>query len=112
MSHKVMYDRTSARLNIDGDSEKLIQMMEQIDNALNNISETQTLKQNAGMNIVLGFISVASLFQIIFSQMHIESLEWMGISSKIIGFGLHSITIILIFAGLALLFYSINRRKK
>ncbi|MDR2085362.1 MAG: hypothetical protein LBP67_10265 [Bacteroidales bacterium] len=113
VSHKIMFDRTRKRLGVEEDREKLEEMMERIDNSLNNISETQSLKQGTLLNIVLGGISVASLFQIIFMETKIPFLESLKIQSNGIGISLIGITIFLIFTGLmTLLIYTVNVRRK
>ena len=114
VSHKIMFDRTRKRLGIEEDRKKLEEMMERIDDSLNNISETHSLKQGTLLNIVLGAISVASLFQIIFMETTIPFVEEaLHIKSRNVGIGLIGLTIFLIFAGLmTLLIYSVNVRRR
>lgn len=100
VSHKIMFERTMKRLSIEEESEKLENMMERIDNSLNNISEQRTMKQGTMLNIILGGISVASLFEIVFMDLHIPFLTKLGIRSDRISTGIVGITIFIIFVGL------------
>lgn len=114
MSHKIMFDRTRKRLNIDEDNDRLIAMMDKIDNSLNNIRDVRSLKQGTLLNIVLAGISVASLFQIIFMDLEIPFLNSLGFQSDRVGFGIIFITFFLIFIGLTTLFVFMvsNKRRK
>lgn len=109
VSHKIMFDRTRKRLSIDEDTEKLENTMERVDNSLQNIRETKSLKQGTLLNIVLGGVSVGALFQIIFMETRIPFLHSLGFQSEKVGFSLIGVTIFLIFTGLmTLLIYLVN----
>ena len=68
-SHKVMYDRTSRRLGLDEDMESLNTHMDTLDRSLGNISDAKSAQSDNMLNLILGFISIASAFQLFFSEM-------------------------------------------
>ena len=68
-SHKVMYDRTSRRLGLDEDMESLNTLMDTLDRSLGNISDAKSAQSESMLNLILGFISIASAFQLFFSEM-------------------------------------------
>lgn len=71
MSHKIMFDRTIKRLEIEKDEENLRQIMDKVEKSLSTISEMKSLKQAELFNFILGAITIASLFEVIFSELEI-----------------------------------------
>lgn len=101
MSHKVMFDRTIKRLEIEKDEANLKEVMDKVSGALSNLSKMRSLRQAEMLNIVLGGISIASLFQVIFSEINIPFLEHLGYPwAKGAGLTLVSVAIFLVFAGI------------
>ncbi len=83
MSHKVMFDRTSRRLEVELENAKLERIMENVDKSLHNLSEYRSLTQRKRLNIVLAGISVASLFQILFMEVRLPYLSMTGMEDII-----------------------------
>lgn len=101
MSHKVMFDRTIKRLEIEKDEAGLKEVMAKVSNSLSNLSKMRSLRQAEMFNIVLGGISIASLFQVIFSDIDIPFLEHLGYPwAKSAGLTLVSVAIFFVFAGI------------
>ena len=74
-SHKVMFDRTTARLGLDRDYERLNSLMEKMDGSLHNLADYKSMKSEYLLNIILAIISVASAFQLFFGGTQMEFLE-------------------------------------
>lgn len=101
MSHKVMFDRTIKRLEIEKDQANLKEVMAKVSDSLSNLSKMRSLRQAEMFNIVLGGISIASLFQVIFSDIDIPFLEHLGYPwARNAGLTLVSVAIFLVFAGI------------
>lgn len=101
MSHKVMFDRTIKRLEIEKDEANLKEVMAKVSNSLSNLSKMRSLRQAEMFNIVLGGISIASLFQVIFSDIDIPFLEHLGYPwARSAGLTLVSVAIFFVFAGI------------
>lgn len=81
-SHKVMYDRTVRRLELDADQEKVSSLMETLDNSLRNISDSKSARSENMLNLILGFISVASAFQLFFMETRMPFLDYLGIADR------------------------------
>lgn len=64
-SHKIMYERTEKRFGLERDYNQLQNAISQIDQSLNNVTNSREIKQANLLNIILGIISVASLFSIL-----------------------------------------------
>ena len=67
-AHKIMFDRTSKRLELDKDVAKLRFSMDTMDSSLHNISDSKSAHSEFLVNIILGFISIASAFQLLFQE--------------------------------------------
>ncbi|WP_321318081.1 hypothetical protein [Labilibaculum sp.] len=65
VSHKIMYERTEKRLGLERDYNQLQNAISQIDQSLNNVTNSREIKQANLLNLILGIISVASLFSIL-----------------------------------------------
>ena len=115
VSHKVMFDKTQERLRIEEERAKLEESMERIDDALNNIGDSKSLRQGWLLNVILGVISVASLFQVVFMDVSIPLLlDYIGIeASNTVAIILIEFTMLLIiFSPIALLVHYIFIKKK
>lgn len=81
-SHKVMFDRTTRRLNLDNDLERLNEMMSMVDSSLHNLSDFKSMKSDFVLNFILAIISVASTFELFFQQSEMPFLTYFGIQSS------------------------------
>lgn len=80
-SHKVMFDRTTRRLNLDTDLDRLNEMMSMVDSSLHNLSDFKSMKSDFVLNFILAIISVASTFELFFQQSEMPFLTYFGIQS-------------------------------
>ena len=80
-SHKVMFDRTTARLGLEADEEHLHQIMESVDNALHNQSDYKAMKSDFLLNVILAIISVASTFELFFQESRMPFLDFFGMQT-------------------------------
>ncbi|MCI1640636.1 MAG: hypothetical protein LKI42_05115 [Bacteroidales bacterium] len=80
-SHKIMFDRTTARLNLDKDMERLDGMMDMVDDSLHNLSDYKAMKSDFLLNIILAIISVTSTFELFFQNAEMPFLTYFGIRS-------------------------------
>ena len=74
-SHKVMHDRTVRRLALDEDMARLETLTGTLNQSLSSISEAKTAKSENMLNLILGFISIASAFQLFFSPNEMPFIE-------------------------------------
>ncbi len=81
-SHKVMFDRTTRRLNLDNDLDRLNEMMSMVDSSLHNLSDFKSMKSDFVLNFILAIISVASTFELFFQQSEMPFLTYFGIQSS------------------------------
>lgn len=81
-SHKVMFDRTTERLEIEKDMDQLVRLMDIVDNSLQNLSDYKSMKSDFVLNFILALISVASTFEILFQDIDMPFLEYVGLSSN------------------------------
>ena len=81
-SHKVMFDRTTARLGLNEDYERLTGLMESVDNSLHNMSDYKSMKSDFFLNIVLAIISCASTFELFFQEDEMPFLTYFGVESN------------------------------
>lgn len=81
-SHKVMFDRTTARLGLDQDYERLGTLMESIDSSLHNLADYKSMKSEFLLNIILAIISVASTFELFFQESEMPFLTYFGLQSN------------------------------
>ncbi|MBQ5593409.1 MAG: hypothetical protein IIU76_02375 [Bacteroidales bacterium] len=108
ISHKIMFDRTTKRLDIDKDLSDLQQVLKRTENALKNVSTLQELEQSQNMNIILFVVSVASLAQIIMSEPKVPLLEKFNLGWLAGGLGhtIVSLTILLAIVAIGYLIYN------
>ena len=81
-SHNVMFDRTTRRLNLDNDLDRLNEMMSMVDSSLHNLSDFKSMKSDFVLNFILAIISVASTFELFFQQSEMPFLTYFGIQSS------------------------------
>lgn len=81
-SHKVMFDRTTARLGLEEDYERLKDLMESVDNSLHNISDYKSMRSEFLLNIILALISVASTFELFFQNSEMPFLTYFGVENS------------------------------
>lgn len=105
ISHKIMFDRTIKRLEIEKDEESLRQIMEKVEKSLSTLSEMKSLKQAEIFNFILGAITIASLFEVIFADLSIPFVEHIGLEwGTKPGFFLVAISVAM--AGIGLIYIS------
>ena len=78
-SHKVMYDRTTRRLGLDEDMDRLSDLMRTVDSSLHNISDSKSYQSNQVLSMTLAFISVVSAFELFFVDTSMPFLSLLGI---------------------------------
>ena len=81
-SHKVMFDRTTARLGLDQDYERLSAMMDSVDSSLHNLSDFKSMRSEFLLNFILAVISVASTFELFFQEDEMPFLTYFGLESS------------------------------
>ena len=114
VSHKIMFERTACRLEVDRDVARLNDAMDKIDQSLFNISEMRKLKQSGMLNVVLGCISAASLFGILFQQIEVPFLQRFGLSDFAGSVGMFIITFtlaLIVLSAVALIVLSLRNDK-
>ena len=75
VSHKIMFDRTVKRLELDEDMEKLETIMDRVNDSMHNLSEYRSMKQSNKLNLVLGLISAVSLLEILFQPIELPFIS-------------------------------------
>ena len=81
-SHKVMFDRTTARLGLQEDYDQLNTLMESVDNSLHNLADYKSMRSEFLLNIILAIISVASTFELFFQEDEMPFLTYFGVESN------------------------------
>ncbi len=108
-SHKVMFDRTTRRLGLDEDYERLGALMESVDNSLHNLSDYKSMKSEFFLNIILAIISVASTFELFFQEDEMPFLTYFGLeSNRLAAVVVACVAAITIFALLLVIYNSIK----
>ena len=108
-SHKVMFDRTTRRLGLDEDYERLGALMESVDNSLHNLSDYKSMKSEFFLNIILAIISVASTFELFFQEDEMPFLTYFGLeSNRLAAIVVACVAAITIFALLLVIYNSIK----
>lgn len=82
VSHKVMFDRTTRRLDLEHDVERLMSMMDLVDSSLHNLSDYKAMKSDFVLNFILALISVASTFELFFQNSEMPFLSYFGIENN------------------------------
>lgn len=108
-SHKVMFDRTTARLGLNEDYERLTNLMDSVDSSLHNLADFKAMKSDFFLNIILAIISVASTFELFFQPDEMPFLSHFGIENGTLSAVVVAcIVAITIFALLLVLYNSIK----
>ena len=81
-SHKVMFDRTTARLGLNEDYERLTALMDSVDSSLHNMADYKSMRSEFLLNIILAIISVASTFELFFQEDEMPFLTHFGVESS------------------------------
>lgn len=81
-SHKIMYDRTCHRLGLEEDTNRLNQLADTLDGSLHNISDYKSAHAENVLTLILGFISVASAFQLFFADTKLFFLRWFSVPKE------------------------------
>lgn len=81
-SHKVMYDRTSSRLGLEEDYERLNTVMENVDSSLHNMTDYKAMHNDFILNIILAILSVASTFELFFQESELPFLSHYNIPNE------------------------------
>ncbi len=81
-SHIVMFDRTTSRLRLNEDLERLNGMMDMVDDSLHNLSDSKAMKSDFFLNIILAIISCASTFELFFQDSEMPFLSYFGIQNS------------------------------
>lgn len=74
-SHRVMYDRTMSRLNVEKDIDDIKSMSEMLNDNLQNISNYRTMKAELGWNMVLILLSGLSLCDLLYKEPEFKFFE-------------------------------------
>jgi hypothetical protein len=80
-SHKVMFDRTTRRMALDEELEKLREVTQMVDDSLRNLSDYKAMKSDFLLNIILVIVSVASTFELLFQNAEMPFLAYFNIAS-------------------------------
>ena len=108
-SHKVMFDRTTKRLGLEEDYERLSAIMESVDNSLHNLSDYKSMKSEFFLNIILAIISVASTFELFFQEDEMPFLTYFGLeSNRLAAIVVACVAAVTMFALLLVIFNSIR----
>ena len=81
-SHKVMFDRTARRFDLKEDEDSLRQLMDIVDSSLHNISDYKSMRSEFLLNVILGIVSVASTFELLFQDSTMPFLTYFGVESS------------------------------
>ena len=81
-SHLVMFDRTTRRLHLDEDMEKLKEVTDLVDSSLHNLSDYKAMKSDFLLNMILVIVSVASTFELLFQESEMPFLSYFNIPSN------------------------------
>ena len=101
ISHKIMFDRTLKRLDIETDENKLKEIMAKVENSLSTLSNMRSIKQAERFNIILGGITVASLFQVIMAEVEMPFFSKLGYHwADTVGMFIVGVCMVLVFIGM------------
>ena len=74
-SHKVMFDRTTRRLNLEHDTTELKDMMEMADNGLRNLSDYKSVRSDYILTAVLAVLSIVSALGLMFQDLKMPFIK-------------------------------------
>lgn len=109
-SHRVMYDRTMERLNVNKDIEEIHDMSEMLSDNLQNLSNYQSMEADSGLNTILLIVSIVSACELMYQDPDFKF--WSKMTED--GFSLPAFLIALIFVIVIVALGSLgfNRLKK
>ena len=84
-SHKVMFDRTTRRLNLERDTTELKDIMEMADNGLRNLSDYKSVRSDYILTAVLAVLSIVSALGLMFQSLQMPFIKNHE-ESKLFGF--------------------------
>ena len=104
-----MFDRTARRFALEEDESSLRQLMDVVDSSLHNISDYKSIKSEFLLNVILGIISVASTFELLFQDSSMPFLAYFGLqSSRLAAVLIAVVASVTIFALLLVIVKSLN----
>ena len=74
-SHKVMFDRTTRRLNLERDTTELKDIMEMADNGLRNLSDYKSVRSDYILTAVLAVLSIVSALGLMFQDLKMPFIK-------------------------------------
>ncbi len=74
-SHKVMFDRTTRRLNLEHDTNELKDIMEMADNGLRNLSDYKSVRSEYILTAVMSILSIISALGLLFNDLEMPFLS-------------------------------------
>lgn len=74
-SHRVMYDRTLERLDVDRDIAEIHDMSDMLNSNLQNISNYRSMKSDSSLNWILALISVVSVSELMYQDSKLDFWE-------------------------------------
>lgn len=74
-SHKVMFDRTTRRLNLDHDTTELKEIMDMADNGLRNLSDYKSVRSDYILTAVLAVLSIVSALGLMFQKLEMPFIK-------------------------------------
>ena len=74
-SHKVMFDRTTRRLNLERDTTELKDIMEMADNGLRNLSDYKSVRSDYILTAVLAVLSIVSALGLMFQKLEMPFIK-------------------------------------
>lgn len=78
-SHKILFERTSERLEIEQKQKNLDDTMKKIDNSLESVSEMRKWNRSNSMNMLLFIISLISILSLLYQNMEMSYLVTKGV---------------------------------
>lgn len=82
ITHKVMFDRVAERVELEKNMDSLVRMMDVLDNSFHNLSDYRSIRSDFILNFILALISIASTFEILFQDIDMPFLEYVGLHSS------------------------------
>lgn len=83
MSHKIMFDRTIKRLEIEKDEHALKEIMDKVNESFSILLDMREMKQAGWLNLFLAVLSIASLGEILFADSQMPFMEKWGAAATL-----------------------------
>lgn len=109
VSHKIMYERTEKRLGLVKDYQHLQEAMDRIVQSMDNITNSREIRQANLLSIVLGIISVASLFSILLTPAEIPFFKSIFANENLAQSGGKSIIILTLLIIIFVIIWAVSR---